>query len=91
MKPNTAWLLIENIKDNFNKRHEFRDKRYISNIIVNESARSLSNNVSGKAKALDFNIPEIRIDREDDKELGPKIMLNNQEKRKELKIYKSTI
>jgi hypothetical protein len=58
--------LIEKIKDNFNKQHEFRGKRYILNIIVNESARSLSNDVSGKAKALDFNIPKMRIDREDD-------------------------
>ncbi|MDG7044432.1 MAG: hypothetical protein JRN19_06755 [Nitrososphaerota archaeon] len=59
--------------------------------ILYENVRILSNYISGKSKALDFNIPEIRIDRVDDKELRTKIMSISPEKRKELKINKSTL
>ncbi|MGP6207908.1 CRISPR-associated endonuclease Cas1 [Cuniculiplasma sp. SKW3] len=91
LKPDTAKLLIEKIKDNFNKRYEFRNKQHTLNNILYENVRILGNYISGKSKALDFNIPEIGIDRVDDKELRSKIMAINPQKRKELKINKSTL
>ena len=91
LKPNTAKLLIEKIKDNFNKRYEFKDKQYTLDNILYENVRILSNYISGKSRTLEFNIPEIRIDRADDKQLRAKIMAINPQKRKELKINKSTL
>ena len=91
LKPKTARLFIEKIKDNFNKRYEFRGKQYALDSIVYENVRVLSNYISGKSKALDFKIPEIRIDRVDNKELRSKIISISPEKRKKLKINKSTL
>ena len=91
LKPKTAGLLILKIKNNFNKRYEFRGKQYALDNILYENVRILRNYISGKSKALDFNIPKIRIDRVDDKELRSKIMSINPEKRKKLKINKSTL
>ncbi len=91
LRPDTARLLIEKIKNNFNKLYEFKGKQYSLDNILNENVRILSNYISCKSKALDFNIPEIRIDRVDDKELRSKIISISPEKRKELKINKSTI
>ena len=59
--------------------------------ILYENVRILSNYISGKSRTLEFNIPEIRIDRADDKQLRAKIMAINPQKRKELKINKSTL
>ena len=91
LKPKTARLLIEKIKENFNKRYEFRGKRYTLDNILYENVRILSNYISSKSKTLNFNIPEIRFDRVDDKELRSKIMSINPEERKQLKINKSTL
>lgn len=91
LKPKTAKLLIEKIKDNFNKRYEFRGKRYTLDNILYENVRILGNYTSGKSKGLDFNIPDIKIERVDNKEVRSKIMSINPDKRKELKINKSTL
>ena len=91
LKPKTAKLLIEKIKDNFNKRYQFRDKQYTLDNIVYENVRILSNYISGKSKVLDFNIPEMRIERVDNKEVRSKIMSIDPQKRKELGINKSTL
>ncbi|GGM77181.1 CRISPR-associated protein Cas1 [Thermogymnomonas acidicola] len=91
LKPNTAKRLIEKIKDNFNKRYEFRNKQHTLDNIMFENVRELSRYVSGKIKTLDFRIPDIEISRNDTIDMQDKIMSIDPEKRKALKINKSTL
>ena len=91
LRPKTAKLLIEKINDNFNKRYQFKSKQYTLDNILYENARALSNYISGKSKVLDFNIPEMRIERVDNKEVRSRIMSIDPQKRKELGINKSTL
>ena len=46
---------------------------------------------SGEPKGLNFNIPDVRIQRVDSKEVRSKIMSTDPSERKELKINKSTL
>ena len=91
LKPNTAKLFIEKIKNNFNKRYEFKNKQYTLETIMLENIRELSRYVSGKIKTLEFRIPDIEISRNDTIDIRNKIMSIDPEKRKELKINKSTL
>ena len=89
--PDTAKLLIEKIKNNFNKRYEFRNKQHTLGNIMFENVRELSRYISGKIKTLDFNIPDIEISRNDTINIKNKIMSIDPEKRKALKLNKSTL
>ena len=91
MKPRTARLLIEKIKDNFNKRYQFKNKQYTLDNILYENVRTLSNYIFGKSKNLEFNIPEMRIERVDNKDVRSRIMSIDPIKRRELGINKSTL
>ena len=55
-----------------------------------ENVRELSR-ISGKVKELEFRIPYIAMSRNADIEMRNKIMSINPEKRKALKINKSTL
>ena len=91
LKQNTAKLLIEKIKNNFNKRYEFRNKQHTLDNIMFENVRELSRYISGNIKTLDFNIPDIEISRNDTIDMQNKIMSIDPEKRKALKLNKSTL
>ena len=91
LRPETAKLLIERIKENFNRRYVFKNKQYTLDNILFENMRILSNYISGKSKELNFSIPEIRIERVDNKEIRSRITSIDPSKRKELKINKSTL
>jgi len=91
LKPNTAKLLIEKIKDNFNQLYEFRNKQYALENIMFENIRELSKYITGNSKSLEFTISDIEIKRNDNSQIREKIMSIGPEKRKELKINKSTI
>ena len=84
-------VLIEKIKGNFNKRYQFKNKQLTLDNIFYENVRALSNYISGKSKVLDFNIPEMRIERVDNKEVRSRIMSIEPQKRKELGRNKSTL
>ena len=56
-----------------------------------ENIRELSRYVSGKIKTLEFRIPDIEISRNDTIDVQNKIMSIDPEKRKALKINKSTL
>jgi Uncharacterized protein predicted to be involved in DNA repair len=85
LKPDTAKLLIEKIKNNFNKRYEFRNKQHTLENIMFENIRELSKYITGNSKNLEFSIPEIEIKRNDNSQVRDKIMSIDPEKRKELK------
>ena len=91
LRPDTAKLLIEKIKNNFNKRYEFRNKKHTLENIMFENVRELSRCISGKTKALDFKIPDIEISRNDTIDVKNRIMSIDPEKRKALKLNKSTL
>ena len=82
---------IEKIKENFNKRYEFRNKQHTLENIMFENIRELSRYILGKGMEIKFNIPNIKIQRNDDIKMRNKIMATEPEKRKELKINKSTL
>jgi CRISPR-associated protein Cas1 len=91
LKAETAKKLIEKIKHNFGKRYEFRNKQHTLENIMFENIRELSRYLSGKTRSLDFMILDITIPRNDDTEMRNKVMSIDPEKRKELKINKSTL
>jgi len=91
LKPNTTKLLIEKIKNNFNQRYEFKNKQYVLENIMFENIRELSRYIMGNSKHLEFAIPDIEIKRNDNSQIRDKIMSIDPEKRKELKINKSTL
>ena len=91
LKPDTAKILIEKIKNNFNKRYEFKNKQYTLDNIMLENVRELSRYISGKIKTLEFKIPDMEISRNDTIDVQNKIMSIDPEKRKALKINKSTL
>jgi len=88
---NTAKLLIEKIKNNFNNRYEFKNKQHTLENIMFENIRELSKYITGNSKSLEFTIPAIEIKRNDNSQIRDKIMSIDPEKRKELKINKSTL
>jgi len=91
LKPNTAKLLIEKIKNNFNQCYEFKNKQYSLENIMFENIRELSRYITGNSKQLEFPIPDIKIKRNDNSQVRDKIMSIDPEKRKELEINKSTL
>jgi CRISPR-associated protein Cas1 len=91
LKPDTAKLLIEKIKNNFNQRYEFKNKQHTLENIMFENIRELSGYIMGNSKHLEFAIPDIEIKRNDNSQIRDKIMSIDPEKRKELKINKSTL
>ena len=91
LRLDTAKLLIEKIKNNFNKRYEFRNKQHTLENIIFENVRELSRYILGKTKTLEFKIPDIAISRNDTIDVKNRIMSIDPEKRKALKINKSTL
>jgi len=91
LKPNTAKMLIEKIENNFNNRYEFKNKQHPLENIMFDNIRELSRYITGNSKHLEFSIPEIEIKRNDNSQIRKRIMSIDPEKRKELKINKSTL
>jgi CRISPR-associated protein Cas1 len=91
LKPDTAKMLIEKIKNNFNNRYEFKNKHYSLENIMFENIREFSRYIMGNSKHLEFSIPEIEIKRNDNSQIRERIMSIDPEKRRELKINKSTL
>ncbi len=91
LRLNTAKLLIEKIKNNFNRRYKFKNKKYnLENIMV-ENIKELNRYSSGKQKTFEFKIPDIEISRNNAIDVQKKIMSIDPEMRIALKINKSTL
>jgi len=65
LKPKTAKVLIEKIRNNFNQRYEFGNKQHALENIMFENIRELSRYVMSNSKQLKFTIREIEIKRND--------------------------
>ena len=91
LRPDTAKLLIEKIMNNFNRRYSFNNKQHTLENIMFENVRILGKYLSGKTNVLKFSIPDLKITRVDSQDIRSKIMAIDSEKRKALKINKSTL
>ena len=85
-------MLIEKINSNFNARYNYKNgKNYSYQIILQDNLQQLSNFIIGKKKELDFVIPKMKLNRNNELELREKILNMTSEERKQLGINKSTL
>ena len=81
LKPNTAKLMIEKIKNNFNQRYEFKNNQHTLENIMFENIRELSRYITGISKSLEFSIPYMEIKRNDNSQIRERIMSIDPEKK----------
>ncbi|MEX0862671.1 CRISPR-associated endonuclease Cas1 [Nitrosopumilus sp.] len=91
LKPNTAKLLIEKINSNFNTKVPYKKRNFAYQNILYDNISQLSQYVSNKKKTIEFVVPHITINRNDDLEIREKILSMSPEERKRLGINKSTL
>jgi CRISPR-associated protein Cas1 len=91
LRESAARQLLEKITPNFNKRAEFRGKMHTYDNILLENVRNLAKSIETDNDYLEFEIPDIKIDRNDNTELRNQIMSITPEERKRLGINKSTL
>jgi len=89
---NAAKMLIEKINLNFNAKYNYKnDKNYSYQNILQDNLQQLSNFVVGKKKEIEFNIPAMKLHRNDNLKLKEKISSMTNEERKGFGINKSTL
>jgi CRISPR-associated protein Cas1 len=87
-----AKLLIEKINSNFNAKYNYKNnKNYSYQIILQDNMQQLSNFILEKKKEFEFNIPKIKLNRNDNVKLREKILDMTSKERKQLGINKSTL
>ena len=91
LREKTAKRLIEKIRSNFNTRVSYKKKNYSYQIILLDMVQILANHIAGKSINLEFNVPEMKIQRNDTIELQDKILEMTPKQRKESGINKSTL
>lgn len=91
LREKTAKRLIEKIRSNFNTRVSYKKKNYSYQTILLDMVQILANHIAGKSMNLEFNIPEMKIQRNDSVELRNKILKMTPKQRKESGINKSTL
>lgn len=89
LKENTAKTLIDKIKVNFNKFTSYKGKNYSYQNILFDNIQRLASFVSERNEELTFNVPLVKIERDDSIELRERILKMTPEKRKRLGISKS--
>ncbi len=90
LKPDTAKLLIEKIKSNFNGKVSYKKRNFAYQNILYDNVSQLAQYISNKKKTIEFAIPHVTINRNDDLLLREKILSMSPEERKKLGINKST-
>ena len=89
---NVAKLIIEKINSNFNAKCIYKNgKQYSYQIILQDNLQQLANFIVEKKKGLDFVIPKMKLNRNDNVELRDKILNMTSYERKQLGINKSTL
>jgi len=77
---------------NFNARYNYKNgKNYSHQIILQDNLQQLSNFILEKKKEFEFNVPKMKLNRNDNLESREKILNMTLEKRQELGINKSTL
>ena len=91
MKQETAKLLIDKIKSNFNLKVSYGKKYFAYQNILYGNISQLAQFISDKKKTLEIKVPPIKINRDDNLELRNRILSMSPEERKKLGINKSTL
>ena len=93
LEESAAKLLIEKIKNNFNKKVSYkRNRNHTYQNILLDNVQVLANFISGKNKKLEFLIPNITIENNFDfKKIKLDLIQMTPKRRKELGINKSTL
>lgn len=91
LKENTARMLIDKIKINFNRFTAYKGKNYSYQNILFDNIQRLASFVSEKNEELTFNVPLIKIERDDSVILQERILKMTPEERKRLGISKTTL
>lgn len=92
LRPATAKMLIERISLNFNRSAKYKAKNHTYQNILLDNVQQLANFVIGKQReALQFNIPAIRIQRNDSLDLQQRILAMSPTERRQRGINKSTL
>ena len=91
LKEKTAKMLIEKIKLNFNRKVSYNNKKYSYQTILVDAIKQLANFIYGKKDKFYFEIPQIKIEREDTVDIKEKILKMSPEDRRKLGINKSTL
>ena len=93
LKENTAKLLINKIRDNFNNKIPYKNKKnYSYQSILFDNIQQLAKYITDKKdKFIEFNIPNTKINKNDSLELRNKVLNMTPEERKRLGINKSSI
>lgn len=92
LRENTAKILIEKINQNFNHKELYKNKkRYFYQNILHDQAQQLANFILDKQRQLELNVPNIKLERNDDIEIKEKILNMTPQQRKKYDINKSTL
>lgn len=92
LKPVTARRLIDKISLNFNRQTSYKGKNRTYQNILLENVQQLANFIVCKNKAaMKFNIPPIKLQRNDSLELRERILAMSPSERRKLGINKSTL
>ncbi len=91
LKLDTAKLLVEKIKSNFNGKVSYRKKHFAYQNILYDNVSQLAQYIADKKKTIEFIVPHIEINRDDDLLIREKILSMSPEERKKLGINKSTL
>lgn len=91
LRENTAKMLIEKIKLNFNSKTSYKKKNYTYESIYLDNVQILANYIIEKTNELNINIPVKKLSRNDDNLLRYFLKNMTSEQRKELGINKSTL
>ena len=87
-----AKSLIEKINSNFNARYNYKNgKNYSYQIILQDNLQQLSNFIMEKKKEIEFVIPKMKVNKNDNLELRKKILNMTPEEMKGLGINRSTL
>jgi CRISPR-associated protein Cas1 len=87
-----AKLLIEKINSNFNSKYDYKNnKQYPYQIILQDNLQQLANFIVAKKKECVFDIPKIKLNRNDDLELREKVLRMTTMERERFGINKSTL
>ena len=91
LREKTARMLIEKIRLNFNNKAAYKGENFSYENILYDHVEILANYILGKRDKLEFDIPLIKIARNDDKLQREKILSITPAERKKLGINKSTL
>jgi CRISPR-associated protein Cas1 len=90
LKPDTAKMLIDKIRFNFNKKASYKTKNYAYENILLDNVQGLANHILDK-NDLSLNIPLIKVNRDDNNDIRDMLAKMTSDERKKLGINKSTL